>query len=145
MKATSVKTITTEDTGETIDGVTVLVDYHMNDGYDWMGIISEDGWAVIPSWGCDGWDLGQWPYVMVAGIRTADAVGNLFGMATYCEGDVTTTFYRTQARFFDAVSEQAFYHWKNGQAQGPADLPEAAAELPSRYRIPPTFQPAAAA
>jgi hypothetical protein len=64
--------MTTADTGETIDGVPVLVDYHMNDGYDWMDVIAEHGWAVIPSWGCDGWDLGQWPYVMVAGTRTAD-------------------------------------------------------------------------
>ena len=73
---------------------------------------------------------------MVAGIRTADAIGNLFGLATYCEGDVTCNYYRTKSRFWDAISEQAFFHWKNEQAQGPADLPEAAAELPSRYRIP---------
>ncbi|MGP0225312.1 hypothetical protein [Paenarthrobacter sp. NCHU4564] len=144
MNAISVQTITTEDTAETIHGVTVLGNYHMNGGYDWMELISEHGWAVIPSWGSDGWDLGQWPYVMVAGIRTADEIGNLFGMATYCEGDVKTTFYRTKARFWDAITEQAFYHWKNGQAHGPADLPLAAAELPSRYRIPPTFQSAAA-
>lgn len=136
MNAITIKTVTTVDTGETIDGVTVLGDYHMNGGYDWMELIGEHGWAVIPSWGCDGWDLGQWPYVMVAGIRTADEIGNLFGMATYCEGDVRTTFYRTKARFWDAISEQAFFHWKNGQAQGPEDLPMAAAELPSRYRQP---------
>ena len=136
MNAISITTITTEDTGETIHDLPVLVNYHMNDGYDWMDVISEHGWAVIASWGCDGWDLGQWPYVMVAGIRTADGIGNLFGMATYCEGDVKTTFYRTKARFFDAISEQAFFHWKSGQADGPADLPLAAAELPSRYRIP---------
>jgi transposase-like protein len=36
----------------------------------------------------------------------------------------------------DAISQQAFFHWKNGQAHGPDDLPEAAAELPSRYRVP---------
>ncbi|MET3370669.1 UNVERIFIED_CONTAM: hypothetical protein ABIE34_003946 [Jeotgalibacillus campisalis] len=144
MNAVIKMTVTTVDTGETIHGVPVLVDYHMNDGYDWMDVIGEHGWVVIPSWGCDGWDLGQWPYVMVAGIRTADAIGNLFGMATYCEGDVKTTFYRTKARYWDAITEQAFNHWKNGQADGPADLPVAAAELPSRYRIPPTFQTAAA-
>ncbi|MFJ5700613.1 hypothetical protein [Arthrobacter sp. NPDC093139] len=143
MNAITIKTVTTVDTGETIDGVTVLGDYHMNGGYDWMELIGEHGWGVIPSWGSDGWDLGQWPYVMVAGIRTADGIGNLFGMATYCEGDVTCTFYRTKARFWEAISEQAFYHWKNGQAQGPADLPEAAAELPSRYRIPSMYHEAA--
>lgn len=136
-------TVTTKDTGETIHDVPVLVNYHLNDGYDWMDVISEHGWAVIPSWGCDGWDLGQWPYVMVAGIRTADDIGNLFGMATYCEGDVTTTWYRTKARWFGAISEQAFFHWTNGQAQGPDDLPAAAAEMPSRYRIPCTLGDAA--
>ena len=140
MNAITIKTVTTEDTGESIEGVTVLGDYHMNTGYDWMELIGEHGWAVIPSWGCDGWDLGQWPYVMVAGTRTADAIGNLFGMATYCEGDVKTTFDRSKAKFWDAVSEQAFFHWKNGQAHGPDDLPEAAAELPSRYRIPSMYQ-----
>ena len=53
----------------------------------------------------------------------------------YCEGDVTC-FYRTKARQWDAISEHAFTYWKNGQAHGPDDLPEAAAELPSRYRMP---------
>lgn len=38
------KTVTTEDTGETIDGVTVLGDYHENGGYDWMELIGEHGW-----------------------------------------------------------------------------------------------------
>ncbi|MET3948683.1 hypothetical protein ABIB49_003408 [Arthrobacter sp. UYCu512] len=142
MNAVATKTVTTKDTGETIEGLTVLVDYHMNDGYDWMELIEAEGWAVIPSWGCDGWDLGQWPYVMVAATRTADSIGNLFGIATYCEGDVGCTFYRTKAAQFEAITEQAFFHWKNGQAHGPDDLPEAAAELPSRYRMPYTVNAA---
>ncbi|MFW0775952.1 hypothetical protein ACLRGI_22620 [Paenarthrobacter nitroguajacolicus] len=58
MNAINVQTITTEDTGETIHGVTVLGNYHMNGGYDWMELIGEHGWVVIPSWGSDGWDLG---------------------------------------------------------------------------------------
>ena len=90
--------------------------------------------------GCDGWDLGQWPYVMVAGIRTADKIGNLFGLATYCEGDVRTTFYRTKSRFWTAVSEQAFFHWKNGQAQGPDDLPSTFDGMPAKYRQPHVIQ-----
>jgi hypothetical protein len=64
-------------------------------------------------------------------------------MATYCEGDVRTYWFRTKARFWTAISEQAFFHWKNGQAQGPDDLPEAAAEMPSRYRMPCTLTDAA--
>jgi len=110
MNAITTKTVTTEDTGETIDGVTVLGDYHENGGYDWMELIGEHGWAVIPGWGSDGWDLGNWPYVMVAATRTADSIGNLFGVATYCEGDVSCTFYRTKARQWDAITEQALFH-----------------------------------
>ncbi|WP_427175242.1 hypothetical protein [Arthrobacter sp. 92] len=136
MNAVATKTVTTKDTGETIDGVTVLGDYHMNDGYDWTELIEAEGWAVIPNWGSEGWDVGQWPYVMVAATRTADSIGNLFGVATYCEGDVSCTFYRGKVQQWEAITEQAFFHWKNGQAHGPDDLPEAAAELPSRDRMP---------
>ncbi len=98
MNAISTATVTTTDTGEAIDGVTVLGDYHMNGGYDWMELIEAEGWAVIPSWGCDGWDLGQWPHVMVAATRTADSIGNLFGVATYCEGDVSCYWCRCVIR-----------------------------------------------
>lgn len=136
MNAITTGTVTTADTKEVVRGITVLRDYHMNGGYDWMELIEAEGWAVIPSWGSEGWDLGQWPYVMVAATRTADGIGNLFGVATYCEGDVTCTYYRTKARQWDAITEHAFFYWKHGQAHGPADLPEAAAELPSRDRQP---------
>jgi hypothetical protein len=140
MHAISIDTVTTADTDEEIRDVPVLRDYHLNGGYDWMEAIEAEGWAVIPNWGCDGWDLGQWPYVMVAGIRTADNIGNLFGVATYCEGDVKTTYYRTQQAQWEAITEHAFFSWKNGQADGPDNLPAAAAELPSRYRGP--YRPA---
>jgi hypothetical protein len=46
MNAITTKTVTTQDTGETIDGATVLGDYHENGGYDWMELIGEHGWAV---------------------------------------------------------------------------------------------------
>jgi hypothetical protein len=41
------------------------------DGYDWMDAVAATPWAVIPSWGREGWDAGQWPYVI---IMTAVAV-----------------------------------------------------------------------
>jgi len=136
MNAIATDTVTTADTGEEVEGITVLRDYHMNGGYDWMQLIEEHGWAVIPSWGNDGWDLGQWPYVMVAGTRTADGIGNLFGVATYCEGDVTCTFYRSKSEQHEAITTHAHYWWKNGTAHGPANLPETATELPDRDRRP---------
>jgi hypothetical protein len=137
MNAIAIDTVTTADTHEEIRNVPVLRDYHVNGGYDWMEVIEAEGWTVLSSWG---WDLGQWPYVMVAAIRTSDAIGNLFGVASYCEGDVTCTFYRTQHAQYEKITEHAFFSWTNGQAHGPADLPETAAELPGRYRGP--YRPA---
>jgi hypothetical protein len=136
MNAITTETVTTADTNEAIERASVLRDYHENGGYDWMELIEAEGWAVLGVWGCDGWDLGQWPYVMIAVTRTADTIGNLFGVASYCEGDVKTTYYRSQRAQWEAIAEHAFFSWKNGQAQGPDNLPEAAAELPSRYRGP---------
>lgn len=136
MTETTTTEVVTADTGETIPGAPVLGDFHFGDGYDWIDAIAEDGWTAIPNWGSEGWDLGQWPYVVVAAIRTADRIGNLFGVATYCEGDVTTRYFRTKRAQWDAITEQAFFSWKNGQAAGPADLPAAAAELPARDRAP---------
>jgi len=136
MNTVSTQAVTTADTAESIPAAVVLGDYHMNDGWDWMDLIGQHGWAAVNVWGCDGWDVGQWPYVIVAATRATDNTGELFGVATYCEGDVKTTYYRTQARQWDAITEAAFESWKCGQATGPADLPLAAAELPSRYRIP---------
>nr|WP_236822426.1 hypothetical protein [Arthrobacter sp. Chr15] len=51
MNAVTKMTVTTVDTEETIHDVPVLVDYHMNDGYNWMDEISEHGWAVDPQLG----------------------------------------------------------------------------------------------
>jgi hypothetical protein len=136
MNAITTKSVTTADTGEVIPAAVVLGDYHMNGGYDWMDLISQHGWSVQASWGSEGWDLGQWPYVMIATTRVADEIGNLFGVASYCEGDVTCTYYRARARSWEAITEHAHYWWKLGTTHGPADLPEAAAELPSRDRQP---------
>lgn len=42
-------------------------------GYEWAERLNNGdagatpgGWVVVPVWGRHGWDLGEWPYVMVA-------------------------------------------------------------------------------
>ena len=35
-------------------------------GYEWMEEGLPEGWHVEPMWGRDGWNLGSWPYVVVA-------------------------------------------------------------------------------
>ena len=136
MNAITTATLATQDTHETLFGVPVLNDYHMNTGYDWMEDIAAAGWTVLPAWGSDGWDVGSWPYVMLALNRIHDAEGELFAMATYCEGDVKTTYYRTQSAQWAAITAYAFWQWKHGQADGPADLPESIEDLPAQYRTP---------
>lgn len=41
------------------------------DGFDDMDVARADGWSVLSAWGRDGWDLGNWPYVVLS-IRTVD-------------------------------------------------------------------------
>ena len=36
-----------------------------DEGYERMEFAPRLGWAAIPSWGLNGWDLGNWPYVVV--------------------------------------------------------------------------------
>ncbi len=134
MTVTATRTLCTEDTHEVVDGVPVLTDAHSDGGYEWMDSIEEEGWWVCGAWGTDGWDLGEWPYVMVAVTKTADETGPLFGMATYCEGDVKTMFYRTQAAHWAAITAEAFNTWKM-RDNGP-DMPDTLEELADEFREP---------
>lgn len=36
-----------------------------DDGYSDMEAEEKRGWSAIPGWGRDGWDLGNWPYVVI--------------------------------------------------------------------------------
>lgn len=130
------KLVTTEDTGEPV-AAPVLVDYHRNSGWDWMEEIEAAGWGAVGSWGVDGYDLGQWPYVIIVIRRIEKGGRSYFGLGTYCEGDVTTRWFRAREALWEAVTKEAFFNWKNGQGDGPAiDLPETAAELPIELRRP---------
>lgn len=37
-----------------------------DDGYDDMDVAESEGWKAVSGWGRDGWDLGDWPYVVVS-------------------------------------------------------------------------------
>lgn len=126
--------VTTLDTREPVTAP-VLLDYHMNGGYDWMDEVTYLGWATPGLWGAEGWDLGQWPYVIVATRTHETEDGPLYGFATYVEGDVQTRWYRQQPRCWEAISAEAFGWWQlNGH--GPTPLPETAAGLPEDLRRP---------
>lgn len=130
-----IENVPTADTGEAVV-VPVLVDYHLNTGWEWMDAVTNRGWTVLGMWGEDGYDLGQWPYIVVAIQAVRDDKGPLYGFALYCEGDVSTRWYRGLDAYFEAITEQAFFYWQLGQADGPKNLPATAAKLAPEYRRP---------
>lgn len=105
------------------------------DGYDWIGAVT--GWTVISSWGDDGYDLGQWPYQALAvcppWLSTSSTQG--YGMATYCEGDVTVTAYRTYDELEDAIARYAHSVWWLTE-NGPENTPKKFEGLDDEYKRP---------
>ena len=127
---------TTKDTAEAVSVPALPADDRSGDGYDWMETLTGTAWAVLPNWGSEGWDAGSWPYIILAVAKSKDDAGELFGYGQYLEGDTETFWFRSQTVCHEAITESVFGFWKSGQADGPEDLPVAAAELPSRYRRP---------
>ena len=56
-----------------------------DDGYDDMSLANKQGWRELSSWGRDGWDLGDWPYVVLYTRDTADG----YELQSITEGDHT--------------------------------------------------------
>lgn len=99
-----------------------LPDGHAHgDGHGWMAALS-GGWHEVASWGADGWDLGSWPYVVVAHYDGADELGLLFGRVVYVEGDLFVEGYRWRSERDKASSDTAVYYWRH-YGNGPRDLP----------------------
>lgn len=77
------------------------------DGYDWQGRTENNGWHMHASWGRDGWDLGDWPYVQY-GSYADDGV---FATLNYCEGDITIKTFATEAEMHADLDRAALFHW----------------------------------
>ena len=118
----------------------------IGDGYDQMEVLEDrKGWHAVSSWGCDGWDLGSWPYVIVYVKRTTDN-RMLPRLATNCEGDFDTyTFATIEDR--NAAMDYLFgwytlaegsLGWFEGLPEGITreDLDAGTAEIPPAYRGP---------
>jgi hypothetical protein len=91
-------------------------------GYEWMEEGLPEGWHAEPIWGRDGWDLGAWPYVIVA--LFIDDERERYAVTTYIEGDINVKRYQSRGALYVAVNEIAEFHWRLGQSRGPRDLPE---------------------
>lgn len=111
-------------------------DDHESDGWAWTGAI-KPLWHAVALWGSEGWDLGDWPYVIVA--HHDDDIGNkYFGLAVYTEGDVRVDAYQGRAARDAATDELALYLWhQSGSGDPDAPAPDTPANLiPERFRHP---------
>lgn len=90
-----------------------FADDRIDDGYDWMGSLASP-WEALPSW--KGRQLGDWPYMCVANCvapdprHPNDTQRLLYGVAVYCEGDVTINGYDTRAEMnqrLDSLAEDS--------------------------------------
>ena len=79
-----------------------------DDGYDRIGRAAKHDWEAISAWGAAGWDLGDWPYVVIS-FRDR---GNGFELAYNVEGDITVYRYASAADRERATDILAFFHWK---------------------------------
>ena len=109
-----------------------------DDGYDWIAQAESEGWRAVSGWGRDGWDLGDWPYVVycfrervveesqedeikvgqphpsrVTVESGVTGVGRrtLYERASYCEGDVAILTYSSTQDRNDDTDESALFHW----------------------------------
>ncbi|WP_062214694.1 hypothetical protein [Streptomyces sp. NBRC 109706] len=112
------------------------------DGWDWMTRIRGEGWETPGVWGSEGWDLGLWPYVVVAHIHLSHR--DLHGLVTYVEGDVYPEAYGSREELWTATARAALGIWSghDGRPRGlsaaqASTLAKAPSEdIPEAYRRP---------
>lgn len=95
--------------------------YQAGDGWDWIDALT-GGWAAAGVWGCDGWNLGSWPLVIIAVCRIDTSNGAVWGVCTYVEGDLDVTAHLTRDAMIQAVDQIAEFYWRHLE-HGPKDLP----------------------
>lgn len=112
---------------------TVTAFEESGDGYDYIQQLEVTGkWAAVGSWGLDGWDLGDWPYL----VYFVSKQGDQFCVRERCEGDLTTWTFATRAEMIAKLDETFWWCVRNhpdrmGWTEPPADL-----ETNPRYRGP---------
>jgi hypothetical protein len=111
-----------------------------DDGYSDMAAEEKRGWRVLFGWGRDGWDLAEWPYVMIY-VREFPAAGAIYGLMSICEGDRTVYAFASQADR-DAALDYLFLWYAAGRRWAPlsyeqrAELDAGTLEVAAKWRGP---------
>jgi hypothetical protein len=88
------------------------------DGYDWMEDARHAGFRIIASWGSDGWDMGDWPYVIIAYQRLPDGT---YVDLMRIEGDLRAWHHKDHATLTAHLDKLAHSWWSRND-NGPDDL-----------------------
>lgn len=97
---------------------------HSGDGYDDMELAGTQGWHVVSSWGRDGWDLGEWPYVTIYvrdindGTLDGGKLRRIYQMQQITEGDHTVYAFDTPEDR-DAAIDYLFLWYAAGRDWAP--------------------------
>lgn len=81
-------------------------------GYDWMDNLT-GGWHAVGLWGCDGWNLGSWPLVIVVHYEG----DGLYGVATYVEGDIEVKEFTSFDERNKATDKIALFYWNHYEVE----------------------------
>ncbi len=108
------------------------------DGYDWMEKLDGTGWRPIAGWGRDGWDLGDWPLVIIAAAYDRDNGDYL--AAERVEGDVTVWAFHTKEAVYEAIDRLARTHWARDPERFGEAMVEALANTPAGELLPDRFR-----
>lgn len=82
-----------------------------------LPILDSDQWVDPGSWGRDGWDLGEWPYVKYkwVDVPATACFPAAYGYLSYCEGDYTVIAFATREERDRQLDESALFHWKHSE------------------------------
>ncbi len=107
------------------------------DGYDRAEVVAKVGWEPVGSWGRDGWDLGEWPYVMVyvrtyaVGVRPGDR----FEVCENVEGDATVWTFETIEARNAHIDGLALASWRN-RSESWVEGVRRVSDMPAKLRGP---------
>lgn len=96
------------------------------DGYGDMEAENKRGWHDIPAWGRDGWNLGEWPYVVIyhrttnPGTVTGGKLDRVYELMSICEGDRDVYTFPTEADR-EAATDYLFLWYAAGKRWAPLD------------------------
>ncbi len=92
--------------------------YVGGEGFEFIEEMQHNGWFVIPSWGNEGWDAGEWPYQSYAMWLTDDASWT----CQYTEGDVLIVEYETPEDAVESLDRAIAFGWNLRDRGKPKDL-----------------------